>query len=96
MTDSFTYYHCIKTSTYTDLYTCKPFSDPLRIPGPSNGSRIIPIPRWIPQIYHRYAVRRQLRQSIQVTLGDVSGMSGNTDEAIDPVLEDLLRTGTGN
>ena len=72
MSDTFLYYHCVKTSTYSDTYTCRPFSDPLRIPIPADvESRVIPIRQWLPRTYHRWAIQRQLAKSIDVHLVDV-------------------------
>jgi hypothetical protein len=68
MTDIFIYYHCLKASKYSDTYACQPYSDPLRIPGPTDGSRIIPVRRWVPWMWHRYVIRYQLRKWLDVTV----------------------------
>lgn len=74
--DYFIYYNCIRKNYFKPEFVCKPYNDPLKIPYTSRifdlnnkpvecfETIIIPVPSWIPSMFHKRLLTSELRQRV--------------------------------
>lgn len=75
MSDYFLYYNCIRNNYYQPHFVCERYTDPFQIQ-PSRvhenhsecfEAMVIPIPAWIPSIFHSRLLTHTLKNRVSVS-----------------------------